>query len=38
MKEMAEFLTSRLDHFMKKTVEKILDIAALKNKKNSKFG
>ena len=31
-------MASRLDHFMKRTVEKIIDVASLKNKKNPKLG
>jgi hypothetical protein len=38
IKEISEFLASRFDNFMKRTIEKIADIAALKNKKNPKLG
>lgn len=31
-------MTSRLDNFMRKTIEKIIDIGCLKNKKNWKTG
>lgn len=38
LKEVSEFLAAKFDNFMKRSIERILDTASLKNKKNPKLG